>query len=526
MAGIALGVLIAAAASAYYLGIRLADNFEPFLREQAVIYLESRFRSDVELKSLNITMPRLRPFDVLVRGARGARAAVQGEGLQLRYRDQPGLPPLLTVRRFDFEIDLGTLADPVRHVSLVRLQGMRLSVPPREKRPALSDSQPRGPSSVLLERIEIRDAQLVVLPRDEDKNPLEFAIAQVTLESKGHEAGMRFAAILDNPRPPGRIDAIGEFGPWDADEPGDTPLRGDYRFANADLSVFRGIAGRLNSTGAFSGTLAAIEARGEAQVPDFRLKRGGAPVPLSVQFAVLVDGTSGNTQLRPVHARLGSTRFVTSGAVVKHEKRGRRSVRLNVDMPAGEVSDVLSLALKDGPIMQGRLRLKTFIDIPPLSGKISEKLRLAGSFSIDDGRFLKARIQEQIDTLSRRGQGKPGNQEIEDVVSGMRGTFRMEDEVIYFRELAFQVPGAAVALRGGYDLDRDALDFRGTLRLAARVSQTMTGWKRWVLKPVDPFFAKDGAGTQLRIAVEGSAKQPKFGRDKGREDRAAERGNE
>jgi hypothetical protein len=39
----------------------------------------------------------------------------------------------------------------------------------------------------------------------------------------------------------------------------------------------------------------------------------------------------------------------------------------------------------------------------------------------------------------------------------------------------------------------------------------MTGWKRWLLKPVDPFFSKNGAGTFLKIKVEGTADEPKFG---------------
>jgi len=39
----------------------------------------------------------------------------------------------------------------------------------------------------------------------------------------------------------------------------------------------------------------------------------------------------------------------------------------------------------------------------------------------------------------------------------------------------------------------------------------MSGWKRWALKPADPFFSKNGAGTFLRIKVAGTAKEPKFG---------------
>ena len=46
------------------------------------------------------------------------------------------------------------------------------------------------------------------------------------------------------------------------------------------------------------------------------------------------------------------------------------------------------------------------IAIPPLSGKVREKLRLQGEFEISDGKFLKSKIQDEIDKLSRRGQGQ------------------------------------------------------------------------------------------------------------------------
>ena len=73
------------------------------------------------------------------------------------------------------------------------------------------------------------------------------------------------------------------------------------------------------------------------------------------------------------------------------------------------------------------------------------------------------------------------------------------------------VRGATVQLNGHYVLKGGALDFRGTVRLDARASQTMTGWKSWVTKVFDPILAKDGAGTVLPIKVTGTAKQPKFG---------------
>ena len=66
-------------------------------------------------------------------------------------------------------------------------------------------------------------------------------------------------------------------------------------------------------------------------------------------------------------------------------------------------------------------------------------------------------------------------------------------------------------LKGSYDLRWDELDFHGTLKRKTKVSQTMTGWKRWALKPVGSFFEKEGAGTFFRIKVTGSSRAPVFG---------------
>jgi hypothetical protein len=292
------------------------------------------------------------------------------------------------------------------------------------------------------------------------------------------------------PSRPGEILSKGKFGPWAADEPGDTPLAGHYDFDNADLGVFSGIAGILDSMGEFDGTLSSIKVQGEATVPDFRLKQAGNRVPLTTKFEVLVDGTNGNTILRPVHGTLGTTQFATSGGIIKHEADAARAISLDVVMPKGNLRDILSLAMKGTPFMEGNILLKAKIDIPPLDGKVREKLILDGQFDISQAKFLQSKIQSRIDELSRRGQGQPKNEEIDEVVSGMAGTFHLQNETITFNALSFDVTGAGVDLTGSYDLDSEVLDFHGALKLQAKVSQTMSGWKRWVLKPVDPFFSK------------------------------------
>ena len=515
---VAVAVLILGAASVIAAHI-LSGRFEPFIRSQAVDYLKKRFAGDVELRALHVRMPRSSLLRLLLRRTGGGLAHVNGEGLSVRLHGRPDLPPIFTIRKFTFEIDPGKFMLPTRTVPLVVLDGMEIHVPPRgepsPKPAAPAPPQNARPPSVLIEKVVINDAALVILPKDPNKQPLRFDIHRLTLASAGPGVPMIYEARLTNPKPPGEIVSKGTFGPWAAADPGDSPLAGEYVFDKADLGVFAGVAGTLHSTGTFHGTLAAIEARGEAKVPNFRLKSAGNPVPLTTDFEVLVDGTNGNTVLKPVRAVLGSTRFTTSGAVIRHEDERRRTISLDVDMPDGSIRDLLRLAVKGSPFMDGRVLLKTRIEIPPLSGKVRAKLVLDGRFELLEGKFLRSSIQDQIDSLSRRGQGAPDDAGIDEVVSYMAGEFRLENEALSFRTLSFGVPGAHVQLTGGYSLANNALDLHGNLRLQSKVSGTQSGWKRWALKPADPFFAKRGAGTFLNIKVDGTSQHPKFGLDRG-----------
>jgi hypothetical protein len=67
-------------------------------------------------------------------------------------------------------------------------------------------------------------------------------------------------------------------------------------------------------------------------------------------------------------------------------------------------------------------------------------------------------------------------------------------------------------------MDGKEYDFHGNARLTAKVSQLTTGWKSILLKPVDPFFSKNGAGTEVPIKITGTRNSPKFGLDFGHKD--------
>ena len=75
-----------------------------------------------------------------------------------------------------------------------------------------------------------------------------------------------------------------------------------------------------------------------------------------------------------------------------------------------------------------------------------------------------------------------------------------------------------MALNGTYGLEKEDLEFHGKLRMQAKISQTTTGAKSFVLKAVDPFFRKNGQ-TELPIKITGEREHPWLGLDLGHKDK-------
>jgi hypothetical protein len=146
-------------------------------------------------------------------------------------------------------------------------------------------------------------------------------------------------------------------------------------------------------------------------------------------------------------------------------------------------------------------------------------MQLKGVFNLDQARFSSAKIQERITDLSLRGLGRPkdvkdANPEV--VHSTMLGDFQMANGIITLPLLTYTVPGAAIQLKGTYNMDGGAINFTGSAKLQATISKVVGGWVGFLLKPADRIFKKDGAGTDVPIHISGTRNDPKFGGDFGR----------
>jgi hypothetical protein len=477
-----------------------ARNIDDRTREWVVRELQQRFQSEVELEQLHVNLlPQM---------------SVDGQGLSIRYHNRRDLPPMFHVRKFSFNLGvLGILRAP-RHIAGIYVENMTITIPPRgeKKQPKPPPSGKKWIPSVVVDEIVCNDTDLVIVPKKEGKEPLDFDIHDLVLKSVGVEKPFDFHGNLTNAKPQGEIATTGTFGPWDAEEPGDTPVTGSYQFTDADLGPFPGIAGTLSSTGDYRGQLNEIEVDGKTDTPNFSLDPVGRRVPLHTEFSATVNGTDGDTYLHPVRATLGKSLIIAEGSVVRVPEKHGHLIQLNVSAPDARIEDILSLAVNsDQPFMTGPAKIKAKLLLPPGKQKVLEKMILDGQVGVAEAQWSSPEIRDKLQSLSRRAEGQPENQDAGSSVADLRGDFRLEKGVIRFRKLSFGVPGAQVALQGIYDIGESRVDFSGHLRLQAKLSQTVTGKKSFFLKAVDPFFSKDGAGTLLPITITGTRNAPTLG---------------
>jgi len=511
-----LGVIILAMSAMIYIGVR---DVSPYARDWVVQWMQDRYQSQVDLQSFKI---RVYP-----------RIHIEGAGLALHFQGRTDIPPIIAIRHFSVDTGVLGLLHAPRHVEHVHLDGMQLNIPPRGEgeTPNLksSNSAPSSNSagsSVVIDLIESAKVMLIIRPNLAKKEPQDYDISHLTMRADGNDS-MNFHATLSNPVPPGDILTSGNFGPWDSDDPGSTPVSGSYTYDHADLGYFQGIAGILSSKGQYKGELDNLTVDGTTDVPDFRVLSGNHKVHLMTTFHAIVDGTNGDTYLQPVTARFNKTVLLTQGSVEGTPGKPGKTITLNVTATQGRIEDLLLLAVKDEPALTGDIQLKTKFVLPPGPSQISDKLFLDGNFNIDSAHFTSSNIREKVDTLSNKSQGNtqpPGPDE--NIASQMHSKFRLKNGVITFEGLAFSVPGAQINLDGTYTLNGEALDLYGQIAMQAKLSQMTHGVKSFFLKAVDPFFSKNGHGTVLPIKITGDVKHPSYGLDfHHKKDKAASSGN-
>lgn len=508
-ARLTLGILIAAivvAGIAVPLSLR---TLEPRLRQWLVTTLTQSLESEIELGGVRLSWVPLR---------------LHAKQLTVRHHGRRDVPPLIVVGSFVMDLRPADLWSST--IDRVWVDGLEVNIPPRDattgKRPLPDpsgddDGEDSDTDGLIIRRLTATNARLSVIPRREGKNPRVWDIYEVDLRNLRSGEPASFAAVLLNPIPYGKIEAHGHFGPWQSGEPGTSALSGEYTFA-ADLGTINGLAGQLNASGRMSGTIERIATTGKTETPDFKLTElDGIRLPLRTSYDATVDGTEGDVQLASVDVVLGKSTMRASGMVEGTKGiRGKRVV-VSVKSQSADLGELLQFVSQAAqPPATGVMLIDATLDLPQGSTPVLDRLRLDGTVRAERVRFASDAVQAKIDELSRRGQGRPDDDAIEDVASRLATRFEVRKGVCTYRGLSFDVKGARIRLDGTHSFKSKAVDLAGVVTLTAPMSKTQTGFKSWLLKPFDPLFRKRGAGTRLVITVAGTQDQPKVGVDIGR----------
>lgn len=482
-------------------------HIDAFTRDWVVGSLSERFDTQVELADLHVTaFPEM---------------SVQGRGLTIRHRERSDVP-FIYIDIFTFRLGVLGIFRVPHEIRGVSVQNMKITILPRgENSAAISGATQKNTApaahtriplpSIVVDEIVCDNTALVILPKKAGKLPLEWDIHALDLYHAGAEQALDFHGTLTNAKPKGEIVTKGTFGPWNLDDKGATPVSGSYEFTDADLGPFPGIAGILSSTGKYSGQLDKLEVSGVTDTPDFSLDRVGKPAPLHTEYSATVDGLNGDTYLHPVRATLIKSVIVSEGSVVNVAGKGH-NISLDVHAPEARIQDILALAMKDEkPLLAGPAKITAKLFLPPGKIKVIDKMILDADVTVDNAHWSSEKIREELQSLSRRAEGKPGDEAAGSSVSDLHCKFHLENGIIHFSSVTFSVPGAGVDLAGDYGVQNGELNFKGHVRLQAKLSQLVTGAKSDFLKLLDPFFSKDGAGTELPITVTGTRESPTFG---------------
>jgi hypothetical protein len=132
--------------------------------------------------------------------------------------------------------------------------------------------------------------------------------------------------------------------------------------------------------------------------------------------------------------------------------------------------------------MTGTVNLRTKMLLPPGKEKVIHRLTLDGNFGVSDAEFASIEFRDKLESLSRHALGKPNDEDAGSAVTDLVGSFQLARDLAAFPRLSFSIPGAEVHLIGNYNLPSETLDFRGNLRMQAKLSQTVTGKKSFFLK--------------------------------------------
>jgi hypothetical protein len=440
-------------------------------------------------------------------------------GITLRRKSAPDLPPLGSAEELAVQGRWSDLLMLRERVALVDIVALHIVVPAigsranHEDFPPGSASDFSGPDT-LIDDLKIHRGLLDIMRA----NGMRFSFPIMELEIRNFQKGRAnaYAVHMQNARPWGVIQSNGTFGPLNAQDLGLTPVAGNFTFSSVKLGDAGDIRGTLNSSGQFRGRLAAMEASARSETPDFAVGRG-LPTAVSGQVQCTVNGLTGEVVLEQVAAQSGKTTVVARGGVVGAPK----VANIDISVKNGRTQDVLRPFVHDSVPISGPVWLRAHAYVGPAGGGAGflQRLYVQGAFDVPAERATNETTEKSLSDFSQRaqkqkaGSADDNSAQNTDALSSLQGPAQIRNGIASSPKLTFHITGAQATLKGTFNLHNQSADLTGNLAMQAEISHAVTGFKSFLLKPLDPFMKKRKAGAVIPIAITGGPGHYKISQD-------------
>jgi hypothetical protein len=416
------------------------------------------------------------------------------ENIRVLHEDGKSGEPLITIEKLLVQSSLtGMLFFAPKRLAQVKVVGMHVRIPGKRKDGRFTLGG-QGGKSLSIGKIVADGAVLEFMPSEPGKKPFLLRIEDLEIRDVGAGMPMKYRANVRNSEPPGLIRSEGHFGPWNADDPGATPVKGTFLYNDVKLGELKGISGTMQAKGKFEGPLGKMRTDGDLEAPDFLVDGSGNAVRLTVGFKAMVNGTNGDVRLEPVDAHFWRTTLVANGSVAGRPGEKGKTTTLDLAIRHGRIQDLLRLFSKDKVApMSGAVALRAKFLWPPGEGKFLQKIRMDLDFGIDDAKFQSDATQEAIDRIAKAGEGENKKEQEADartMLGDLRGHVAFRNGIATLTKGSFTVPGASATIHGTYNLLDHTVNLHGVLDTKGKLSDSTTGFKSLIAKLITPFFKK------------------------------------
>jgi hypothetical protein len=427
----------------------------------------------------------------------------------LRLTNRAG--DVLTAARMDLEGSYAGLLRSPKVLPKVYARSLRLRL--RLKDAQVSANGLSG-GGLAVGEIRLDDLQAELLRNAPDKEPFPIIVHSLVLKNAGPQRTVAFRISMENPRPAGLVHAQGELGPIVDNDPRRTRVTGTFTVEHADLTIPRAIAGTLNASGNFHGSLSGLLCAGTADVPQFQVFGSTHQVHVAASYEAAVNAMTGDAALSKILAHFNRTTVIASGNFGTEPQRPGKTLRLNTAVYDGRVEDLLLLFThKPRPAMEGPVSLQAKFTIPPGPRRFLTKLEIDGRFDITQAHFTNPNTQTPINRLSASAEGESKSRQREFptlATAVIHGDVTSRNGIARLPAVAFELPGVRGQIAGTFELHQKRIAMQGVFQTSGKLADTTSGVKSLLLKAMGPIWPTKASEKSIPFRIGGNASHPLF----------------